>query len=171
MAFPRAQKSPRSRCAKGASSGALVRSLETSSSYSTIAVGISTFPYIVGGWLLELRRAVPSAPLDESVQIRLLISTVRGKIAAVNPQCEISHKLRPSHFHNVTVTVAAARSMTTALAVAFAMLARPRAQGSTPTSQHPSRARAQAAVAPPSQAPRWEVSPLCMTQTAWPRKV
>ncbi len=92
VAYLSTQKSPRSRGAKGASSGALVRSLETSSSYSAIAAGISTFPYIVGGWLLELQRAVPSAPLDESVQIQLLASTLRPRIAGVNPLRDISHK-------------------------------------------------------------------------------
>jgi hypothetical protein len=51
-------------------------SQETSSSSSTIAVGISTIPDDIVGGLLELQRAVPSAPLDESSQIQLSRLTV-----------------------------------------------------------------------------------------------
>jgi hypothetical protein len=79
-----AKKSPRSRWAKGASSWAAKLDLETSSSASAIAVGVSTFPNVFDGWLLELQRAVPSAPLDESVHIQLLGCTVRWSLENVN---------------------------------------------------------------------------------------
>ncbi len=53
------------------------------------SVGVSTIPTVVGGWLLELHRAVPSAPLDKSVGVLICLKVnIRYFIAIVNIEFE-----------------------------------------------------------------------------------
>jgi hypothetical protein len=53
------------------------------------SVGVSTIPTVIGGWLLELHRAVPSAPLDKSVGLlTCLWMNIRYFITIVNIEFE-----------------------------------------------------------------------------------